>query len=608
MSIKKRLRNQYNQGMKAGAAPYKKKYEQISNEIRENNATLGKIRKGQRKTEKIIDSTIDGMRKIDKNVQKIQEENKNNKKNQNKQQKKLVKVEKIMPTCNKRCSACGSPMSSRQLVCYKCGEISNDFSYDIADEEFDIKNECAEVLKPLGKIIKDSNKPDESWLYQDELEDKLIKLKKIHNIAKSALDVRGEENVYYKKIFDLTNKFFNDYSKKKLEIAVVGTVKAGKSSLINSLIGKNLASVDATPETSILVKYRTTAVENYLHIKFYTERQWSQLWESVQESTVFLNEYNELKADKYKETYLNHKDEYISCTSDNLQEKIMEWSRSDSPLHFFVKEIEVGYCSDTIPHDVYLVDTPGLSDPVKYRSNITKRYIRKSDWVLACIVGENLSCQPEMHFLGRVLSNKNNDASKLFVVATKKDTLTEEESRAKAKDFLIRLGELINNREMAISRFTFVAAECHYLTRKVMRGEELTKEERKKLRKALTEIDLEYDDINSKYDEILKYAGIDELFSKVTLNVLEKRREYIIRAINDDYDNCVHIINENATNFIDDASNYLEKLTTDREISQDKIEDLAEENEILVETQKKIQEIKNELEAKINEYEMNNRR
>ena len=57
----------------------------------------------------------------------------------------------------------------------------------------------------------------------------------------------------------------------------------------------------------------------------------------------------------------------------------MEWTRSDTPKHFFVKEIEVGYESDSdmFPHDVYLVDTPGLNDPVKYRSEITRKYIKK---------------------------------------------------------------------------------------------------------------------------------------------------------------------------------------------------------------------------------------
>lgn len=69
----------------------------------------------------------------------------------------------------------------------------------------------------------------------------------------------------------------------------MGTVKAGKSSLINALIGTRLASVDPTPETSILVKYRTTSEGNYLKINFYTEAQWNKLW-----STAKMQRFSEM--------------------------------------------------------------------------------------------------------------------------------------------------------------------------------------------------------------------------------------------------------------------------------------------------------------------------
>lgn len=67
---------------------------------------------------------------------------------------------------------------------------------------------------------------------------------------------------------------------------------------------------------------------------------------------------------------MNHPDELIKCSNEDLPKLMMEWSKSDSPKHFYVKEIEVGYESEDLPHDVYLVDTPGLSDPIKYRSDI----------------------------------------------------------------------------------------------------------------------------------------------------------------------------------------------------------------------------------------------
>ena len=56
------------------------------------------------------------------------------------------------------------------------------------------------------------------------------------------------------------------------QIAIVGAIKAGKSTLINTLIGDDLASVSVTPETATLTKFRYSK-ENYVKIKFYTNER-----------------------------------------------------------------------------------------------------------------------------------------------------------------------------------------------------------------------------------------------------------------------------------------------------------------------------------------------
>ena len=456
-------------------------------------------------------------------------------------------------------------------------------------------------VEELAKIIKESNCNDDDWLYQ-ELDDKFRKMKKIKNIAYKAMKDKGEENApVYRKIYGLTQKFFSDYRKRRIEIAVVGTVKAGKSSLINALIGTRLASVDPTPETSILVKYRTTSEGNYLKINFYTEAQWNKLWSTAKNATVFRNEYDRLGAENIKYEYLNKPQKYITCSSEELPRIMMEWSKSDAPKHFFVKEIEVGYQSDTIPHDVFLVDTPGLSDPVRYRSDITRRYIKRSDWILACITGENLSCQPEFNFLSKVISNKGGDVSKIFVVATKKDMLTNAEGEKKEKEFLIRLGELYNNDSMAVSRFAFVAAEVHLMTTQVIQGINLEPEEKKKFKKALLEIDedLEFSDVRRKADDILKYASVNDLFDRINKVVLLNRRNYIVNGIINDYIKCMKVINENASLYLDDSKAYLKKLTEDREYDQSQIEKIEQSNRDIEILQGKIRKIRRNLEIEI---------
>ena len=596
---KKKQMEIYKCGMEAGAAPFEKKYEETAKQIRKTSGHIDELARNQRKNKKIVDAMIDGEQQ---NQQRIQDLNKiveTGEKALTRYKRKTENIELMMPSVSTTCGSCGHPIESHQLVCSFCGALSKSFPYELVD--FDIEKKCMVEVEELAKIIKESNCNDDDWLYQ-ELDDKFRKMKKIKNIAYKAMKDKGEENApVYRKIYGLTQKFFSDYRKRRIEIAVVGTVKAGKSSLINALIGTHLASVDPTPETSILVKYRTTSEGNYLKINFYTEAQWNKLWSTAKNATVFRNEYDRLGAENIKYEYLNKPQKYITCSSEELPRIMMEWSKSDTPKHFFVKEIEVGYQSDTIPHDVFLVDTPGLSDPVRYRSDITRRYIKRSDWILACITGENLSCQPEFNFLSKVISNKGGDVSKIFVVATKKDMLTNAEGEKKEKEFLIRLGELYNNDSMAVSRFAFVAAEVHLMTTQVIQGINLEPEEKKKFKKALLEIDedLEFSDVRRKADDILKYASVNDLFDRINKVVLLNRRDYIVNGIINDYIKCMKVINENASLYLDDSKAYLKKLTEDREYDQSQIEKIEQSNRDIEILQGKIRKIRRNLEIEI---------
>lgn len=596
---KKKQMEIYKCGMEAGAAPFEKKYEETAKQIRKTSGHIDELARNQRKNKKIVDAMIDGEQQ---NQQRIQDLNKiveTGEKALTRYKRKTENIELMMPSVSTTCGSCGHPIESHQLVCSFCGALSKSFPYELVD--FDIEKKCMVEVEELAKIIKESNCNDDDWLYQ-ELDDKFRKMKKIKNIAYKAMKDKGEENApVYRKIYGLTQKFFSDYRKRRIEIAVVGTVKAGKSSLINALIGTHLASVDPTPETSILVKYRTTSEGNYLKINFYTEAQWNKLWSTAKNATVFRNEYDRLGAENIKYEYLNKPQKYITCSSEELPRIMMEWSKSDAPKHFFVKEIEVGYQSDTIPHDVFLVDTPGLSDPVRYRSDITRRYIKRSDWILACITGENLSCQPEFNFLSKVISNKGGDVSKIFVVATKKDMLTNAEGEKKEKEFLIRLGELYNNDSMAVSRFAFVAAEVHLMTTQVIQGINLEPEEKKKFKKALLEIDedLEFSDVSRKADDILKYASVNDLFDRINKVVLLNRRNYIVNGIINDYIKCMKVINENASLYLDDSKAYLKKLTEDREYDQSQIEKIEQSNRDIEILQDKIRKIRRNLEIEI---------
>lgn len=593
----KKVDEAYKEGVKDGAAPFEEKERRQGEKCREISDLIDEVAHCQHQQGKVVGDIIEATKQNEEDIDTMKQGMKRGKKEVEKLRKKIINVEPLTSNMTYFCDKCGNPIGSHQLVCSKCGTISKMFPHELA--EFDIEEECRAEVSGLTEIIKESNNIDNDWLYK-ELNDKFIKMKKIKNIAYRAMKDKGEENASeYRKIYDHARKFFSDYEKKRIEIAVVGTVKAGKSSLINALIGTKLASVDATPETSILVRYHTTENGNYLRIKFYTESQWNRLWETTKDAVIFREDYEKSGADKIKYNYLGKEEMLINCTAEKLPGLMMKWSKSDAPEHFFVREIEVGYESDSIPHDVYLVDTPGLSDPVKYRSNITRKYIKDSDWILACIACENLSGQPEFNFLSKVISNKGGEVEKIFVVATKKDMLTPEEEEKKTKEFKKRLGILYNNPESAESRFSSVSSECDLLTEKVIKGEKLEDEERKKLRMALVQLDLDLSDVNSKSDAIFKYAGVKSLFDHIDKVVLKNRRKIILNQIEKDYNKCMRLINKISSDSIEKSKTYLKKLTDEREINQNEIDELEKTNKEIEILQGKIQKIRDKLEIQI---------
>ena len=87
--------------------------------------------------------------------------------------------------------------------------------------------------------------------------------------------------------------FLEKCQKPEFHIALVGAIKAGKSSLINAILGENLASTEVTPETAALTKFRGSHSDNLISITFYTQREWDKLWTSAKEtrSSKYLEEY-----------------------------------------------------------------------------------------------------------------------------------------------------------------------------------------------------------------------------------------------------------------------------------------------------------------------------
>ena len=119
---------------------------------------------------------------------------------------------------------------------------------------------------------------------KSKVQDEIInsEILKLEDVEKN-LNEFSNSNIDTSKIFRIKENFINkinDFYRedRKLNIGIIGQIKAGKSSFLNSLLfdGKDVLPKAVTPKTAVLTKIEYSE-NNELEIEFYTKDEWKQL-------------------------------------------------------------------------------------------------------------------------------------------------------------------------------------------------------------------------------------------------------------------------------------------------------------------------------------------
>lgn len=264
--------------------------------------------------------------------------------------------------------------------------------------------------------------------------------KKIKNLENSKCYINDTslKELFPDYLLNKIDTLIDKANKVEFQIALIGTIKAGKSSLINALLHGNYASTNVTPETAVLTKFTDSKSNNYyIDIKYYSKEEWSEIWNQVNLlaqnnnpdirdcARPFLEEYNRLHAEDKKNQYLDKIEQHIICQNKKqLSALITKYTSSSSSIHYFIKEVTVGIKNSRLPERVVLCDTPGLDDVLKYRSDITKKYIKHADAILMCVVSEFLTSE-QLHTIMKLFGLHRLHPERIYVIGTKIDTLTD---------------------------------------------------------------------------------------------------------------------------------------------------------------------------------------
>lgn len=336
--------------------------------------------------------------------------------------------------------------------------------------------------------------------------------------------------------------FLAKCSNAEFHIALVGAIKAGKSTLINALLGYEYASTKVTPETAALTKFKKMD-QNCVRVVFYTSEEWDTLYKSAEESraTVFLEEYDSLNAEQEKKSWLDKDPETFLCeTKDELVKEIQKWTSSKSSTHYFVKEVEVGLKEFELPNGVVLVDTPGLDDVVEYRSNITREYIDRANAVLVCVKSDALT-GPEMATIFSVFSNTRYNPGKVYIVATQLDTLNRprENWMEQQAEWLKYLKEKGAYGSMMLAKKNLIPVSAYLYTLltefdSIKEGEDKYWE----LDSSLSKLRIRIENIHEHYQELIDFTNINLLKNKIQSEIVSNYKKLLIDDIAGTYELC----------------------------------------------------------------------
>lgn len=235
-----------------------------------------------------------------------------------------------------------------------------------------------------------------------------------------------------------TEDFYRE--NRKLNIGVVGQVKAGKSSFLNTLLfeGKEILPKASTPKTATLTKMEYSE-ENIIQIEYYSSDEWEVLEDNavvdlddeiytsareivdmVKRNGVNPHQYLEKGFDRIEfESY----EELITSLNDYVGE--------DGKFTPIVKAVTLFLNKEEF-RGLSIVDTPGLNDPIASRTIRTKEFMEVCDVVFFLSQSGSFLDKSDWILLSSQLPQKG--VKKLVLVASKYDSGIRDILRAQDDD------------------------------------------------------------------------------------------------------------------------------------------------------------------------------
>lgn len=241
---------------------------------------------------------------------------------------------------------------------------------------------------------------------------------------------------------------------KVLRIGVVGQVKAGKSSFLNSLFfdGETVLPRASTPMTAGLtvIEY---GEDNCFAVEYYNKKEWGIFENKAKEFDLLIDEYQKedptltekdiiqmYNVDQFlvaaKELVGSCKKHVLNCIAENsrvdeqrysnikdLQDVLEDYVGADGNYTPIVKCLTIKMCDERLK-GVQIVDTPGVNDPIISRELRTREFLRACHGVFFLSYSGRFFDSMDVSFLEERIGNEG--IGTVVLIASKFDSVLQD--------------------------------------------------------------------------------------------------------------------------------------------------------------------------------------
>lgn len=174
-----------------------------------------------------------------------------------------------------------------------------------------------------------------------------------------------------------------------LTIGVIGQMKCGKSTFLNSFVFEDTVLPAATTPMTAALSVITYGEQKKVVAEFYTNDEWEEQKAQAARSLDYVagDTMAESKIKAAKELVSkasrlgSNLRDYLGKTKEDSFENIIEYVGADGKYVSITKSVKIYYPKEYLK-GVEIVDTPGFNDPIVSREERTKEFLKKADVVL----------------------------------------------------------------------------------------------------------------------------------------------------------------------------------------------------------------------------------